>query len=83
MDSLPAHKPAAMRRTIERTDAELRFLQPQLQSHREAFSRVKTFPKKTAARTIDHLRNAVAEAVDLFTSTKCENGFKTAGFECQ
>ena len=48
-----------------------------------AVSKVRTFPEKMAARAIDHLWNAIAEAIGPFAPTECENDFKAAGLECQ
>ncbi|MGI9484984.1 MAG: IS630 family transposase, partial [Geminicoccaceae bacterium] len=46
-----------------------------------AFSKFKAFLKKTAARTIDDLWNAIAEGIELFTPTECENYFAAAGYD--
>ena len=84
MDNLPAHKPAAIRQAIERTGAELRFLppySPDFNPIEMAFSKFKAFLKKTAARTVDDLWNAIAEAIELFTPTECENYFAAAGYD--
>ena len=84
MDNLPAHKPVAVRQAIERTGAELRFLppySPDFNPIEMAFSKFKAFLKKTAARTIDDLWNAIAEAIELFTPRECENYFAAAGYD--
>jgi hypothetical protein len=49
MDNLPAHKPAAVRKAIERAGAELRFLPAGLQSHRNGLLQVQGLPQQ--ART--------------------------------
>ncbi len=46
-----------------------------------AFSKFKAFLKKTAARTVDDLWNAIAEAIELFTPNECENYSATAGYD--
>jgi len=46
-----------------------------------AFSKFKAFLKKTAARTVDDLWNAIAEGIELFTPTECENDFAAAGYD--
>ncbi len=84
MDNLPAHKPAAVRQAIERTGAELRFLppySPDFNPIEMALSKFKAFLKKTAARTVDDLWNAIAEAINLFTPTECENYLAAAGYD--
>ena len=84
MDNLPAHKPVAIRQAIERTGAELRFLppySPDFNPIEMAFSKFKAFLKKIAARTIDDLWNAIAEAIDIFTPKECEHYFAAAGYD--
>ena len=61
MDNLPAHKPVAVGQAIEAAGAELRFLppySPDFNPIEMAFSKLKAFLKKTAARTIDDLWDA-------------------------
>ena len=73
MDNLPAHKPTAVRRAIEATGAELRFLppySPDFNPIEMAFSKLKSFLEKTAARTVDDLWNAIAQAIETFTPTE-------------
>jgi hypothetical protein len=67
-----------------RTGAELRFLPPYSPDFNPigmAFSKFKAFLKETAARTVDDPWNAIAEAIELFTPTECENDFATAGYD--
>ena len=62
MDNLPAHKPIAVRTAIEVAAAELRFLppySPDFNPIEMAFSKLKAFLKKTAARTVDDLWDEV------------------------
>ena len=61
----PAHKPIAVRTAIEVAAAELRFLppySPDFNPIEMAFSKLKAFLKKTAARTVDDLWDAIAQA---------------------
>jgi transposase len=84
MDNLPAHKPAAVRRAIEAAGAELRFLppySPDFNPIEMAFSKLKAFLKKTAARTINDLWDAIAIGIDTFTPTECQNYFAAAGYD--
>ncbi len=37
--------------------------------------------KKTAARTVDDLWDAIAQGIDTFTPTECENYFAAAGYD--
>jgi transposase len=84
MDNLPAHKPTAVRRAIEATGAELRFLppySPDFNPIEMAFSKLKALLNKAAARTVDDLWDAIAQAIETFTPTECENYFAAAGYD--
>ena len=84
MDNLPAHKPTAVRKAIEQAGAELRFLPPYSPDFNPielAFAKFKAFLKRTAARTVDDLWNAIAQAVDIVTPGECRNFFTAAGYE--
>ncbi len=84
MDNLPAHKPVAVRQAIEAAGAELRFLppySPDFNPIEMAFSKLKALLKKTAARTVDDLWDAIAEAIETFTPTECQNYFAAAGYD--
>jgi len=86
MDNLPAHKPTAVRKAVEAAGAELRFLppySPDLNPIEMAFSKFKAFLKKTAARTKDDLWDAIAQAIETFTPTECQNYFAAAGYDCE
>jgi transposase len=86
MDNLPAHKPTAVRRAIEGAGAELRFLppySPDCNPIEMAFSKLKAFLKKTAARTVDDHWDAIAQGVDTFTPAECQNYFAAAGYDRQ
>ena len=76
MDNLPAHKPVGIRIAIEAAGAELQFLppySPDFNPIEMAFSKLKAFLKKAAARTIDDLWDAIAIGIDTFTPTECQN----------
>ena len=84
MDNLPAHKATAVRRAIEAAGAELRFLppySPDFNPIEMAFSKFKACLKTTAARNIDDLWDAIAQAIDIFTPIECRNYFTAAGYE--
>lgn len=84
MDDPPAHKPVAVRKAIEAAGAELRFLppySPDFNPIEMAFSKLKAFLEKTAARTVDGLREAIAQGIDTFTPTESENHFAAAGYD--
>jgi len=84
MDTLPAHKPIAMRKAIEAVGAELRVLPPYSPDFNPiefAFSKLKAFLKKTAARSVDELWEAIAQGIDTFNPNECENYFSAAGYD--
>lgn len=84
MDNLSAHKSAAVRKAIEAAGAELRFLppySPDLNPIEMAFSKLKAFLKKVAARTIEDLWDAIANAIDTFTTIESKNYFAAAGYD--
>ncbi len=86
MDNLPAHRSAAVRGAIEAAGAELRFLppySPDFNPIEMAFSKLKAFLKKAAARTVDDRWNAIAQGIETFTPTECQNYFAAAGYGCE
>jgi transposase len=84
MDNLPAHKSAAVRRAIEATGAELRLLppySPDFNPIENAFAKLKALLRKAAARTVNGLERAVANAIETFTPAECANYFAAAGYD--
>jgi hypothetical protein len=47
-----------------------------------AFSKLKAFLKKTAARTITTLWAAIADAIPLIKPDECANYFNACGYGC-
>ena len=83
MDNLPAHKPDAVRTAIEATGATLRYLppySPDLNPIEMAFSKFKALLKKAAARTIEDLWTAIAQALPQLTPSDCASYFTAAGY---
>jgi transposase len=84
MDNLPAHKPEAVRRAIEHAGAELRLLppySPDLNPIEMVFAKLKAILRKTAARTLDGLWSAIANALPQYSAEECSNYFTAAGYE--
>ncbi len=84
MDNLPAHKLSAVRDAIKAVGAELRFLppySPDFNPIEMAFSKLKSFLKKTAARTKDDLWQAIGNGIDRITPDECLNSFSAAGYD--
>ena len=46
-----------------------------------AFSKLKNFLKKAAARTKDDLWGAIGRGIDAFTPAQCVNYFAAAGYD--
>ncbi len=84
MDNLPAHRSAAAREAIQRAGAELRFLppySPDFNPIEMAFSKLKAYLKRRAARTVTELWEAIGQATDNFTPAECQNYFAAAGYD--
>ncbi len=84
MDNLPAHKGAAVRQAIEAAGATLLYLppySPDFNPIENAFSKLKAFLRKAAARTIDDLWDTVRDALPIFTTQDCASYFTAAGYE--
>jgi len=84
MDNLPAHKGADVRRAIEAAGATLLYLppySPDFNPIENAFSKLKAFLRKAAARTVDDLWNAIRDALPTFTPQDCASYFTAADYE--
>lgn len=84
MDNLPAHKVAGVRDAIEGAGAQLLYLppySPDFNPIEMAFSKLKALLRKTAARTVDDLWDAVAQSLDAFTPNECTNYFAASGYD--
>ena len=83
MDNLAVHRSAAVRDAIHGAGAELRFLppySPDLNPIEMAFSKLKAFLRRRAARTVSQLNQAIGQAIDTYTPDECENYFAAAGY---
>ena len=97
MDNLPAHKPVAIREAIEATGASMQFLPPYSpdfnppygnctqsptgQRIEMTFSKIKASLKKTAARTVHGLWDAIRDAIDAVTPMDARAFFTACGYE--
>jgi transposase len=84
MDNLPAHKVAGVRETIEAAGARLLYLppySPDFNPIEMAFAKLKALLRKTAARSVDDLWDAVAQSLDAFTPNECANYFAASGYD--
>ena len=83
MDNLPAHKVTGVREAIEAAGCRLLYLpsySPDLNPIEMAFAKLKAILRAAAARTVDALWNAVADALGQFTPQECANYFAAAGY---
>ena len=84
MDNLPAHKVAGIRQAIEARGAELLYLppySPDFNPIENAFAKLKAHVRKAAARTLDALEAAAAQALSTFEPKECSNFFAHAGYD--
>ena len=79
-DNLPALKPVTVRQAIERTGAELRSLppySPDFNPIEMAFSKLKALLKKTPARSLGNLW----DAIDTVSPDEARNYFNATGYD--
>jgi transposase len=84
MDNLPAHKVAAVREIIEGAGARLIYLppySPDFNPIEKAFSQIKAYLKKAAARTKEKLDQAIVRAIDIVSEQNAINYFATCGYQ--
>jgi transposase len=83
MDNLASHQVAGVREAIEAAGCTLRYLppySPDFNPIEQAFSRLNAWLRKIAARTVEALGNAIAEALPTFTPSLCANLFQHSGY---
>lgn len=84
MDNLPAHTRAEIGVAIGTTGAQLRYLppySPDLNPIEMAFAKLKAFLRRAAARSMEALWDAIADALKTFTAQDCVNFFAAAGYD--
>jgi transposase len=83
VDNLSVHKVAGVKEAIEAVGATLRYLppySPDFNPIEPAFSKVKSYLRKAAERTIARLSHAISRAVNDFSPQECANFFRHAGY---
>jgi transposase len=83
MDNLASHKVEGVRRVIEARGATLLYLppySPDLNPIENAFAKMKAHVRKAAARTIEALEAAAANALLPFRPAECAYFFAHAGY---
>ena len=84
MDNLPAHKVAGLKEAIEAAGATRVFLppySPDFNPIEQAFAKLKARLRKAAARSVDDLWAAIAEAIELFPPAESANFLASSGYE--
>ena len=84
LDHLPAHKPTAIREAIEADGASMLFLPPYSPDFNPielAFSKIKALLRKTSARTVHRLWDAIRDAIDAITTKDARSFFTACGYE--
>ena len=84
MDNLPAHKVSGIKQAIEAAGATRVLLppySPEFNPIEQAYAKLKALLRKAAARTVDDLSDAIAEAIELFTPAECANFFANSGYD--
>ena len=83
MDNLPCHKSAETSRLIRSAGAEVRYLpaySPDLNPIEEMFSKLKASLRKTAARTVDALIDAIGDGLRSVNLPDIAGWFSDAGY---
>ena len=83
MDNLGSHKGAGVHRAIAAAGAQVRYLPPYSPDYNpieQAFSKLKTLLRKTAARTVDALWSAVGVLLSQFPADECRRYIRNAGY---
>jgi transposase len=84
MDNLPAHRVSGVRAAIEAAGARLRLLPPYSPDFNPielAFAKLKALLRRTAARTLPDLCDAIRDALPQFLPQECANYFTACGYE--
>lgn len=84
MDNLGSHKAKAVRLAIRNAGAKLFLLpkySPDLNPIQMLFAKLKHFLRKTAARSIDAVCNAIAEILETIAPDECPNHLIKAGYD--
>jgi transposase len=84
MDNLPAHRRAEVGLAIAAAGAHLMYLppySPDLNPIEMVFAKLKAVLRRAAARSLEALWGAIADALATFTAEECVNFFAAAGYD--
>lgn len=83
LDNLSTHKVAGVPRLLWACGAQVRYLppySPDLNPMEQAIAKLKAHLRQAAARTLEDLTNAVANAFDSFSASHCRAFFRHAQY---
>jgi transposase len=83
LDNLGSHKVAGIAEAMTAAGVQLRFLppySPDLNPIEQVFSKLKTYLRKAAKRTIEELWSIIGELMDDFAPDECERYIRHAGY---
>ena len=86
MDNLSSHKGPRVEQLIKAAGAELRYLppySPDMNPIEKAYSKLKSFLRKIAERTVSGLMNALETCAHIFKPVECVNYFKACGYDTE
>jgi len=84
MDNLSSHKGPRVEALIKAADAGLRYLpaySPDMNPIEKAYSKLKSYLRKIAERTVAGLLSALDACADIFKPLECVNYFKACGYD--
>jgi len=83
LDNLGSHKVAGVKQAIEARGAKIVYLppySPDLNPIEQVFAKLKHLLRKTSARTVDALHDAIASLLDAFSPVECRNYITNSGY---
>jgi len=83
MDNLSSHKVKGVREAIDRVGASVWYLppySPDLNPIEKLWSKVKTWLRRVAARTVDDLIHAIGDALSAVSEQECRAYFRSCGY---
>ncbi len=83
LDNLGSHKVAGIEEAMTAAGAQLLFLppySPDFNPIEQVFSKMKTYLRKAAKRTVEELWSAIGELMDAFAPDECERYIRHAGY---
>jgi transposase len=84
LDNVSTHKVAGVREAIEAKGAKVLYLppySPDFNPIEKSFAKIKSVLQRIAARTVDELDAAVAQALQCVTPSECTNYFAASGYD--